>query len=393
MTMSCDIHGTGMNMESAQKLSNKQGNWNTNNVILQNSQDCPLCFHPNVFNEWASYRDAFVSLTTRNFNCPICHSSVQGVDKFTLHLVSHDLRAKVWGPSSSASLVANLSGKNGENPTSSNTGDFQQCKSNSHPCNASMDGNSLLSLNNKQSNVAGTKVNNVEFGDIAPAISNRTKYDQLSNTAYQDFVKEENDSNLNSSPSINITDETLDEHTGSSRYLDELLNDYSEFVQQQEHNKDHNPSHGIKNPANSRTTPSNGLSSMNFESAKPFQFGGNPFATPFQVHHNNSIASSSNVFNPTNMLNFSSTLLSNYHTNINDLTSTNQPGYPDQKTNVSNNINGGNIGNFTPESNNKSEKQVTINVQVPKPFITQITLKCCITICIGFTWFWTFFVG
>ena len=365
--MSCDIHGAGMNMENSQKISNKQGSLNINNVILQNSQDCPLCFHPNVFNEWSSYRDAFVSLTTRNFNCPICHSSVQGVDKFTLHLVSHDLRAKVWGPSSSTSLIGNPSAKNGEIPSSSNTGDIQQCKSILHPCNDITEGNSLFPSNNLQCNIAGTNVINEELGNIESTTGHCTKYDQLSNTTYQDFIKEENDLNLNSSPNTNITDKTLDEHTGSSRYLDELLNDYSEFVQQQEHNKDHNPSYGVRKTANSRTSSSNCISSTNFESTKPFQVGGNLFATPSQCHQNTSHASSSNIFNPSNMMNLTSTLLSNYQTNANNLISTNHAGFPDQKINVSNNINDGNINNFTPETANKSEKQVTINVQVPKP--------------------------
>ena len=76
----------------------------TTSVMLQSNQDCPLCLHPKVFTEWSAYRDAFVSLTTRNFPCPICLSSVQGVDKFALHLVSHDLRAKILTSPASSSI-------------------------------------------------------------------------------------------------------------------------------------------------------------------------------------------------------------------------------------------------------------------------------------------------
>ena len=62
---------------------------------LKIDQACPLCSTAKTFNHWSTFRDAFVSLTTRSFDCPLCLTSVQGVDKFALHLVSHDLRDKV----------------------------------------------------------------------------------------------------------------------------------------------------------------------------------------------------------------------------------------------------------------------------------------------------------
>lgn len=63
-------------------------------IIAVAPLDCPLCFHLGVFKDWSSYRDSFVSLTTRSFPCPACHVQIQGVDKFALHLVSHELKTK-----------------------------------------------------------------------------------------------------------------------------------------------------------------------------------------------------------------------------------------------------------------------------------------------------------
>ena len=59
------------------------------------AQDCPLCFTKEAFPSVCSLKDTLVSsLSTRNFTCPICTGVHEGLDKFTLHLVSHELEAK-----------------------------------------------------------------------------------------------------------------------------------------------------------------------------------------------------------------------------------------------------------------------------------------------------------
>ena len=59
------------------------------------AQDCPLCFTKEAFPSVCSLKDTLVSsLSTRNFTCPICAGVYQGLEKFTLHLVSHELEAK-----------------------------------------------------------------------------------------------------------------------------------------------------------------------------------------------------------------------------------------------------------------------------------------------------------
>lgn len=58
------------------------------------AQDCPLCFSKDVFNSWTCLKDSLVSLSTRTFTCPLCCSVQEGLDKFTLHLVSHEIEAK-----------------------------------------------------------------------------------------------------------------------------------------------------------------------------------------------------------------------------------------------------------------------------------------------------------
>jgi len=68
-------------------------NMNLNGLKID--QSCPLCTAGHAFVHWSAFRDAFVSLTTRSFQCPLCLTSIQGVDKFALHLVSHDLRNKM----------------------------------------------------------------------------------------------------------------------------------------------------------------------------------------------------------------------------------------------------------------------------------------------------------
>ena len=59
------------------------------------AQDCPLCFSKGVFAAWNQLKDALVSLSTRTFTCPLCFSLQEGLDKFTLHLVSHEMETKI----------------------------------------------------------------------------------------------------------------------------------------------------------------------------------------------------------------------------------------------------------------------------------------------------------
>ena len=58
------------------------------------AQDCPLCFSKGVFAAWTHLKDSLVSLSTRSFTCPLCYGVLEGLDKFTLHLVSHEMEAK-----------------------------------------------------------------------------------------------------------------------------------------------------------------------------------------------------------------------------------------------------------------------------------------------------------
>lgn len=58
------------------------------------AQDCPLCFSKGVFQQWSLLKDSLVSLSTRSFICPLCCGVHEGLDKFTLHLVSHEMEAK-----------------------------------------------------------------------------------------------------------------------------------------------------------------------------------------------------------------------------------------------------------------------------------------------------------
>ena len=59
------------------------------------AQDCPLCLTKEAFPSVCSLKDSLVSsLSTRNFTCPICAGVHEGLEKFTLHLVSHELEAK-----------------------------------------------------------------------------------------------------------------------------------------------------------------------------------------------------------------------------------------------------------------------------------------------------------
>ena len=80
MAMSFERQKSATNLQTMQLFAPGVCNSDTSAVVLTDVQDCPLCFHGKVFSEWSGYRDAFVSLTTRTFICPICSSIIQGVD-------------------------------------------------------------------------------------------------------------------------------------------------------------------------------------------------------------------------------------------------------------------------------------------------------------------------
>ncbi len=56
-----------------------------------------MCFSKGVFCQWTNLKDSLVSLSTRSFICPLCCGVHEGLDKFTLHLVSHEMEAKKSG--------------------------------------------------------------------------------------------------------------------------------------------------------------------------------------------------------------------------------------------------------------------------------------------------------
>jgi hypothetical protein len=58
------------------------------------AQDCPLCFSKEGFQSWMELKDSLVSLATRSFSCPLCLGIHEGLEKFTLHLVSHEMEQK-----------------------------------------------------------------------------------------------------------------------------------------------------------------------------------------------------------------------------------------------------------------------------------------------------------
>ncbi len=59
------------------------------------AQDCPLCFSKDSFQSWKILKDSLVSLSTRTFACPLgCPGIHEGLDKFALHLVSHEMEQK-----------------------------------------------------------------------------------------------------------------------------------------------------------------------------------------------------------------------------------------------------------------------------------------------------------
>ena len=58
------------------------------------AHDCPLCFNKGAFAQWTQLKDSLVSLSTRNFICPLCGGVHEGLDKYILHLVSHEMEAK-----------------------------------------------------------------------------------------------------------------------------------------------------------------------------------------------------------------------------------------------------------------------------------------------------------
>ncbi|CAK1600017.1 unnamed protein product [Parnassius mnemosyne] len=53
------------------------------------SLPCPICLHTGVFESAQALKDRLIYVSTNNIMCPICHESITGLDKFTIHLFSH----------------------------------------------------------------------------------------------------------------------------------------------------------------------------------------------------------------------------------------------------------------------------------------------------------------
>lgn len=239
MTMSFESQGPVTNLQTVQLVAPGVCNSDTTPVVLADFQDCPLCFHGKVFSEWSGYRDAFVSLTTRAFNCPICSSNVQGVDKFALHLVSHDLRSKMLRSPSSTSLN-NISmtsaDKKMPNFASSSTpltpNYYENCTKRDQLNSASSIDTLSGKLKNNQNN---------DFSQDGPEGITQSKLTSMTDNstdkpAMPDLMRRQTD--LRSSKPIDKYKPGPSRETQcTTESLDELLDDYSEFVQQQEANK------------------------------------------------------------------------------------------------------------------------------------------------------------
>lgn len=50
--------------------------------------ECPLCCKPH-FNDLEALRTTLVAATTTEIQCPVCHETQRGLDKFTIHLFTH----------------------------------------------------------------------------------------------------------------------------------------------------------------------------------------------------------------------------------------------------------------------------------------------------------------
>lgn len=59
-------------------------------MALAASLQCPLCSQPN-FSSIDSLRSSLINVTNRPLACPICHEIQLGLDKLTIHLLSHTI--------------------------------------------------------------------------------------------------------------------------------------------------------------------------------------------------------------------------------------------------------------------------------------------------------------
>ena len=383
MTMTYDCHGPNAALSNSREPCHQNHNSNLPNVILKEYQDCPLCFHSNVFNEWSGYRDAFVSLTTRNFSCPICLSNVQGVDKFTLHLVSHDLRDKMLGSTSFSTTT---------NYTPVSEPDANKCVPSTLPSSSQTSNQQRGMQINFTSPIVPTinKLNSIDYklnGNITQNDITRPTFfkidnynsDRASNQNIQQLIKDEmimeDIADVDAKPSKPIM---TNEASGTAESLDELLDDYSEYVQQQEHNKINSLDFGSKHDSTMNSTIGSILD-VNYDGNKyPSSTNSENSHRTSQINKNQistfmsgNIVSKPALFN-NGMVTLKEDTSKTDNTNFMPLT---RPAYAQdavqstvasssdinsilrQPTNLCSRI----------EPKKKHEKQFTINVQVPKP--------------------------
>ena len=370
MNMSYNTHVSSASLINSEMLARHNCNLITPHIVLQNYQACPLCSHDQAFHDWSGYRDAFVSLSTRSFNCPICLSSIQGVEKFALHLVSHDLRAKMSGLASSTSIENNIS------TNSSNT----ISTSSVYPTplflnNQAVNQNKIIRNVPSATNGRHSDVNrNVGAEGILRPNSSKLLNGQDTRTTsqtQQNLIKDE--VNLDDAEIPSIEKSSVPNETRES--LDELLDDYSEFVQQQECNKANNLAILGMKKEEIPTRSNNSSISIQSTELKHNQNEPTPM-TQFesQVHFNN--VASTNFTNTINSRNRLSTQPDQLRAsgNIPDIRKNIDTfGLIDQKDDIPLNskdnvaLSSLQPDIFFPPNPTRKEKQVTINVQVPKP--------------------------
>ena len=395
MTMTFDTHGANASLTSSYQNYNSE----SSSVTLRDCQDCPLCFHSKVFQEWSGYRDAFVSLSTRNFSCPICCSSIQGVDKFALHLVSHDLRAKIIRPPSSTLLSNNLATYAGQKMVNSDI--IPTPSSLNHQIvNSNTDGSSVFSsMSSVRDDFECSKPTNFlqeESSILSQSKLPRNSEDLSIKQSFKDLEKAKGNPKLGlvspESTKIELSNGTLNTHES----LDQLLEDYSEFVRQQECNKSHSTTilghrndESIKNKMDDTFDMNcNNLKHDNFDvptnnqssSASSFNqahllFSSNisnntphnePLTTQCQSKIVSSICNNPSTLISLQMEQFKTQSTTDINTKKLDLQPFHNLG--NANTNPESNLSSSMQQTlFCPLTPNKNENRVPINVQVPKP--------------------------
>ena len=381
--MTYDCHGPNAALSNSREPCHQTHNSNHPNVILKEYQDCPLCFHSNVFNEWSGYRDAFVSLTTRNFSCPICLSNVQGVDKFTLHLVSHDLRDKMLGSTPFSTNInytpVSEPDVNKAVPTilpSSSQTNYQHRGMNINFTSPIVP--AINKLNSIDYKLNGNTTQNDITRSTLFKIDNYNS-DRASNQNIQQLIKDEMImEDIADVDAKHSTPDIPNEASGTAESLDELLDDYSEYVQQQEHNKINSLDFGSKHDSTMNSTIGSILD-VNYDSNKypPSTNSENSHRT-LQINKNQiSTFMSGNIVNKTasfnnNLVSLKDDTSKTKNTNVMPPT---RPAYAQdavQSTVASSSDINSILRQPTDlcsriEPKEKREKQFTINVQVPKP--------------------------